>query len=363
MHKIVLFIGSLSSGGAEHQIIELAKLLLAKGYDITLVTYADISDHYYLPHNINRIRLAENKSKIIKLFHIFIFFISVKTDCVISFEQRNNVLSLIPLLFRKKIKKIMGERNVTIGKPDIFEKILFGFLYNYSDWIVPNSRTQGKYIEDKYPKLSKKVFVITNFTDLNNFTFAEYVTNVPIKIGVFSRYAPQKNCMRFVEAIKRVTEKSKVQFIVEWYGNIHLKEGVYNPFYLKMQERINYYNLNHIIKLNNHVKDVKTRLVSFDVVALPSLYEGFSNSISEAICCGRPMLVSNVSENSYMVKDKENGYLFDPTSTEDISNAIVKFLHSDDETRYQMSCKSRQIAENIFDSDNYVNNYINLIES
>jgi glycosyltransferase involved in cell wall biosynthesis len=95
---------------------------------------------------------------------------------------------------------------------------------------------------------------------------------------------------------------------------------------------------------------------------LPSLFEGFSNSIAEGICCGKPMLVSDVSDNRIMVHDHENGFLFDPNDVDSIVDAFIRFFSLDTSEMTMMGHKSREIAESLFDKEAFIESYINLIE-
>lgn len=51
-----------------------------------------------------------------------------------------------------------------------------------------------------------------------------------------------------------------------------------------------------------------------------------SNVVLEACAVGRPCLVSIVPGCKEIVVDDYNGYLFEPKSSHEIVNAIVKFI-------------------------------------
>ena len=120
--------------------------------------------------------------------------------------------------------------------------------------------------------------------------------------------------------------------------------------------------LNEYITIHEPTKNVAQLIPSFDAMCLPSLYEGFSNSISEYICCGRPVICSDVSDNSIMVHEGENGFLFNPLDVEDIVRAFSSYFSSSKEKRLLMGQKSREIAEQLFDKELFINEYIKLIE-
>ena len=104
-------------------------------------------------------------------------------------------------------------------------------------------------------------------------------------------------------------------------------------------------------------------LRKFDAMCLPSLVEGFSNSISEYICCGKPVICSDVADNSLMVHDGKNGFLFDPTNIDEMVDVVLKFFNLPTEERNMMCIQSRKIAEELFDKESFVQKYIKLIES
>lgn len=363
MKNITFFICSLGSGGAEHQLIVLSHLLLAYGYNITITTFGRTQDHYEVDSRIKRVRLCGNKGKIGQFLSILNYFAKLDTNVVISFGQRESVYALIPLLFRRKIKAIAGERNFTIGKSTIYEKLLASCLYRRSTYVVSNNYSQAKHLLSLNPKLLDKVKVITNYTDLSLFDCKDYSSNTPVRIGVLARYNEQKNYLRFVKAISKLKEKTDIPFVIEWYGNMAFKDNQVNEHYTKMKEMVIKLGLDECVKLNNHITDVASILNTFDAIALPSLHEGFSNSISEAICCGRPVICSDVSDNSVMVHDGENGFLFNPLDVEDIANAMLKFLKMSNKESVVMSVASRKRAETLFDKNLFVKSYKDLIES
>jgi glycosyltransferase involved in cell wall biosynthesis len=66
--------------------------------------------------------------------------------------------------------------------------------------------------------------------------------------------------------------------------------------------------------------DVAQILGASDVAVLPSLKEGFSNAILEAMACGVPMVASQVGGNAEVIDHGTNGFLVDvapnPTTNE-----------------------------------------------
>ena len=360
--KITFFINTLSSGGAEHQLTLLANMLDDKGYDVEIATYGDIPDHYKVNNDIKRICLGVGKSRLCKIIGIFNFFRSNKTDVIISFCQQNNLISGLSLILGLvRTKFIVSERNFTIGKSYWGEKILFKLIYRRASAIVPNSFSQSNYIQLKAPWLKKKLKPIINFTDLNVFKpIANNCNDKAIRFCVMARFEEQKNYKRFAYAIAILKEQG-LNFKVDWYGSQFIGSE-FRKGYIELKKLIEELGIEDTFQLYDSKQNIQQLLTQYDFFCLPSLYEGFSNAISEAICCGIPAVVSDVSDNSLMVKNGLNGYVCDPLDVGDIAVKLSKMIRLTDDERKQMGIESRRIAENLFNKNNFIQSYINIIE-
>lgn len=363
MKEIEFFKSSLSSGGAEHQLTILANFLSEIGYSVTITTFLDLEDHYRISEHIHRIQLAKGKSQWKKIFAIWRHMIRCKSSAIIGFGVRENCLMLPPLFFNRKPIVIAGERNSKVSKPVWFEYLDWNLLYKRAKFIVPNSETQEKYLIKNYPKLRNKIRTITNYTDLRQYTSTPMKIEQECRIGVFCRYEKQKNLHGFIKALALLKDRTSKSFHVDWYGNKQFANQSLYEYYADAEQLIKENCLEGYISLNGSIRNVADTIPKYEVLCLPSFFEGFSNSISEYICCGRPVLCSNVSDNSVMVRDGINGYLFNPESVESIASALLKYMELTSEAKIQMGIESRSIAEELFDKERFLTRYTELIES
>lgn len=366
MKKILFIDSGLSSGGAEHQCSILMNMLVEKGYEVTYASFGDVEDHYYVSPLVNRVNIAPNKSQLRKQLAIEWYALTAKTDVLIAFSQRLSVLTLFPMLLRPSVKVISSERNFTIDAPDKWEKILMKTgIYRRSNFVVPNNYSQGRYLAEKMPALKNKIQVITNYTEIDKYVSTPVPCNEIPRIGIFCRFEKQKNFHRFLEAlyILNVRNNYKYKYHIDWYGNHSFPSEEQTKYFEEGVQKIHDYKLDGYITIHNPTREVHKLIPTFDVMCLPSLHEGFSNSISEYICCGRPVICSDVSDNSVMVHDDENGFLFDPLNVENITEAFVRYFNISVEQRFQMGVRSREIAESLFDKDKFIESYIKLIEA
>ena len=371
MKRITCFTESLGGGGAEHQMIILAELLAEEGYDVTIVTYASIPDYYTTPKDVKRVEIGATRVKgstmkaCMKILNCFRYFLCLKTDCIIAYRQCANLRMLPPLFFRskKKIKVICSDRNVST-RLRFRHKLLLNWLYRRADFIIPNSKTQTDFIVSHKPQLQPKLHNIHNYTDLQQFKTSDIPADLSIiKIAIFARYSAQKNPIGFAKAIFELKKRTTHPFEVHWYGAQKDEKGDYNNEYLNIKKTIDELNIGDVLLLYPPVKDPASLMGNYHAACLASIYEGFSNSIAEGICCGKPMLVSDVSDNSQMVHDGENGFLFDPKQTGSIVEAFMKFLGLSHGEMCRMGQRSREIAEDLFDKRHFIQQYVDLIES
>lgn len=361
---VTCFINSLAGGGAEHQLIILANFLAERGYDVTFLTY-NTSDYgqYKLSSRVIHKNIKTHGGRIRKFFDVFRYLYNHQTECFISYRAPVNTILLLPMFFRRNVKCIVGERNLTVGRPSIYERFNFNLLYRRADYIVPNSESQTNYILTKKPAYKNKILTIRNYTEIDKYYPIESPEKRVKVVGVFCRYDPQKNYINLAKALKILKDDGFCDFVFKWFGKAFYSGEKVNEHYLNFQNAIKSFGIEKLIELHDITTDIPKEMKNIDVVCLPSLYEGFSNSLSEAICCGKPVIASNISDNSTMVKDGVNGFLFDPKSPDDIANAIRNILSLSVEERLEMSKASRIIAEKIFDKERFVNSYISLIEN
>lgn len=357
MSKIILFTDSLGAGGAQRQLVGLAKLLKDAGDNVSILTYH--KDDFYAPflmENGVEYRLLEGAQGTLKrITKVCKYIRQEKPDVLISYQEVPSLIACIAKISNPRVKLIVSERNTT-QVVDKIVRIRF-FLYRWANVIVPNSYSQEKFIKDYYPKLMNKVTTITNFVDLKKFDLPQdkKVPNKPIIMTAASIF-PSKNTLGFIEALRILNGEG--EFLVKWYGFSERNVEYYNQCLQKIKE----YGLENHIQLLPKTQNIKECYNSADYFCLPSFFEGTPNVICEAISCGLPVLCSDVCDNAIYVHEGENGFLFNPKSPESIAGAIRRML-SLNETQYaEFSKKSRIIAEEKLSQDVFLEKYQEVIK-
>jgi len=81
-----------------------------------------------------------------------------------------------------------------------------------------------------------------------------------------------------------------------------------------------------------------------DIFCLPSLNEGMSNTVLEAIASGLPIVATVTGGTRELVKDGENGYFVETGSSDDLAEKLGRLV-ADPELRNRMGAASRLRAE------------------
>lgn len=151
-----------------------------------------------------------------------------------------------------------------------------------------------------------------------------------IVVAFCGRFIDRKGVFRVAEAIDRINKDDlKVMFIgrpIEGQKALPSCKGII-----------------HCGALPHN--DVAKYLNAADIFVLPSLAEGCSNSIVEAMACGLPIISSDLPFN-YDILDDKNSILIDPLNVEQIVDAILQ-LYENKEKRDSMSLASADYAQKL----------------
>lgn len=358
MKKIILFTDCLGAGGAQRQLVGLAIMLKEKDYNVTVATYHNI-DFYKKQLDdagVRNLVIPNGSNKKTRIWAVRTFLKKERPDWVVAYQETPSLLACMAKVNGCKFRLIVSERNTTqtVG---MNERVRF-FLYRWADAIVPNSYAQENYLISHYPWMQKKLKTITNFVDLDYFSFIERKKRKVPEIVIAATIWSSKNTLGFIEAVKKLVDRN-CRFHVSWYGKSNIDMDYYNESLQKIQE----YGIQDYIELKDKTKQIKNVYHNADLFCLPSFYEGTPNVICEAISTGLPVACSDVCDNYIYVKPGCNGVLFDPNNPNDMANKISQLLYisSLEFEKYQKN--SRQIALGKLSKDVFVDAYVKIIES
>lgn len=173
-------------------------------------------------------------------------------------------------------------------------------------------------------------------------------------IGTVCRLDPVKNLIFMIETVKDILKKREKTIL------LIVGEG---PERKHIEDVVDKLELNKKIILLGKRNDVEKIMPILDIFVLPSISEGTSMTILEAMSCGIPVIASTVGGNPAIVSEGRNGFLFPLDSPEVLTNRVLELL-IDKEKRKAMGKEARKIVEERFSFNGmlrkYTDMYINL---
>lgn len=372
--RIVMVIDHLGPGGAPRQFSLLATSLGRIGYDVKVIVFRPDAFFGDVLQNVG-IPIVSLKSR--NRFHLW-FLIRREiqywsADVVIGFLPWSNLMVELAGLPRRTFALIVSERSLDVAF-SIKRRIAY-HGHRFADVVVSNSHTQEKIVAGVLRRWKVRSQVIVNGVDTRRFKPAEggrRREHGNLRLFVLARLSPEKNVIRFIEAVNRVREHHPhIGLEVEWYGaRRRRRAGVFfapggkasDAYYQDVINAIARHELQECFRVNGPTKEVRELYRQADVVCMPSLYEGCSNVIAEAMACGIPVLASRVGDNMRLVQEDRNGFLFDPTSVDEMARSIVRFAELSSSERTRLGRQGRRMAEEMLSVDVLTERYTKLID-
>ena len=134
--------------------------------------------------------------------------------------------------------------------------------------------------------------------------------------GVFC-FKPQKDPVGFIEIANLVLKENKnFEFVIA--GDGYVKDA--------MLRKIEEYGLKDKIKILGWVNNPEELIPAFDILLLPSLWEGLPQVVVQAIVSKVPVIATSVNGTKEIVKNGESGFTFSPKDYERAAELIINLF-------------------------------------
>jgi sugar transferase (PEP-CTERM/EpsH1 system associated) len=231
------------------------------------------------------------------------------------------------------------------------------FVHHY----MALSRDLDAYLVDKVRVPQKKITQAYNGVDTDTFSPAE---NGPLSIagcpfspeqhwllGTVGRMQTVKDqvmlARAFVHALLAAPElKSRLRLVMVGEG----------PLREQAQHVLNAAGVGHLAWLPGARNDVAEIMRGLHAFALPSLAEGISNTILEAMASGLPVIATDVGGNADLVAHGQTGYIVPAASPEAMAEQLL-WLASNPDAAQIMGQAGRQRVLNSFSMQAMVSTY------
>lgn len=319
--RVAFYIYSLDQGGAERVTSILANKFSEFKIEVIVIVLKPVSSQSYtLADGVKVVNMFEEpfekpgSSLVFNLRRITLLRRLIKKlspQVLYTMMVDANVIGSIALL-GSDVPCVISERNdpsqFKVGRPwNILRKVAYGFSHSAVAQTVQAQRWLDQHTR------AKRVVVIPNpveFPLLNARPHVEVPENTDPMILCVGRLCSQKQFEHLVEAISQLTNE-----FPNWWVAI-LGEGVDRG---SLQAKILHYGLENKIKLIGRVGNIGDWYKSASMFVMTSRYEGYPNSLVEAMVSGVPVVSYDCpSGPAEVIRHGENGRLAAANNVQDL---------------------------------------------
>jgi glycosyltransferase involved in cell wall biosynthesis len=371
--KAAFLIRSLEYGGAERQLIALAKGLRSRGHDVVVgVFYPGGPLEQDLKAADIRVRSLDKRGRWDTAGfsrRLFRWLEEEQPHVLHSYLVVANVMT-IPIRARfPDLRVVWGVRDALkdLRKYDWFIRGTVQMQRLFSGLphlIVANSRAgRDHHLRSGFP--AAKLVVIPNGIETSRFrpdleagrrVRAEWgISDGAPLIGCVGRLDPIKDHGTFLEAAAALAnERADVRFVcvgdgpVDYRGQLHAKARS-----LRLDGRIVWAGARH---------DITAVQNALDVACSASQSEAFPNVIAEAMACGVPCVVTDVGDSAWLVQD--TGLVVPPRDPQKLAGGLREMLEwREREGVERLSARARERIEREFGLDILVERTTRVLEA
>ncbi|MBN1977596.1 MAG: glycosyltransferase [Anaerolineae bacterium] len=186
-----------------------------------------------------------------------------------------------------------------------------------------------------------RIYTIYNGLDLKPDMSVARPTDWPVPpgaltIGCVGRFSSEKGQLDLLEALACLCPDAPLPHC------IFLGDGQMRPYLKQRRSTLNLIERVHFMGVRN---DVKSWLSCFDLFVLPSLWEGISLALLEAMAAGLPVVATAVGGTPEVVVDGVTGLLVPPADPDALAQAISTLLRNPDLRRSLGQAGQRRVLE------------------
>lgn len=188
--------------------------------------------------------------------------------------------------------------------------------------------TVGKEMFDTYRKTGKTVYqtavTLVSEKDVAH-TICKQIPHKPSQIRLLSvgRLDPEKGIIYLIQALDELVANGKTDIILDLVGDGSEEKRL--RWEVSKRGLAQYVNFLGYV---SHSHELFSLYRQSDIFILPSLTEGWPQTLFEAMATRVPIVATRVGGIPYLIEDGENGLLINPASPRAICKAVQRLINA-----------------------------------
>ncbi len=371
--KILYLLPTLASGGTERQAAELVRHLDRDRFDPVVVVMYGL-DRVPVEISIGDARLISLRKplgipgNLVALIRLWRLILRERPVVVQSFLRHADLYARIAggLAFHRRIVTSLRTRigGFWSAPWQWTERI----LWRLSVRIVSNSKAAAREAETLLHIPASRLVVIPNGVDLERFhpgmdwraPRAEFgLSPSDLVFGMIARYSPVKDHATLLTAVAQMENSGY------WpaFAKLILIGGTtFADARKEVDDRIREFGLEGTVLPMGVMAEVERAYAALDWLILSSRFEGFPNSVLEAMACGKPVIVSDAANAERIVVEGETGWEFPAGDVLALVGCLRRAIATPPEKRVAMGRAARSLVEGQYSTRLTTRKYESLYE-
>ena len=363
---ILHVIHHLVTGGMENGLVSLINNLPSSSYRHAIVCIEDHSDF--------RDRLTRADTEVLEMrrsrigtwrlrYRLVRTFRRLKPAIVHS-RNKSGLDALLPARLAGVPHCVHGEHGWDVHDLDghsVKEQVLRRLHAPLVERYVTVSRSLRDYLVERVGIRPERITTICNGVDTGKFQPAprkpagilpaQLAREELVIIGTVGRLQPVKDQQLLLRAFAGLVRESPG--VAATARLLLVGNGPLRDTLMQLAQSL---GIAHLTAFTGDRTDVAQLLQCMDVFVLPSLAEGISNTLLEAMATGLPVVATRVGGNVELVRDGENGALFESGDVASLTHLLAGYV-TDGSARRRHGERSRRLALESFSLEAMIEGY------
>jgi len=361
--RIAHIINFLSPAGKEVGIVKLLNGMDEERFEGYLIVIDKVIDPLFLDQKKTKLLSLNKKpgNDVGLPFRLASILRKEKIDIVHTHAWGTLVEGILGAKMARVPVIIHGEHGTF--HTDAKRKLIQRLFFNLADYLLSVSQVLADRLHEVIGPRKKRFTSILNGVDTGRFYPNEQkriqqrkvlgVAPDTVLIGTVGRTVPVKNHQLLIKAAA-LLHNTHTNFKICIVGGIDAEKKVR----MECERLADELDVASFVDFVGVQDDIPAFLNAFDIFVLPSLSEGCSNVIQEAMACGKPVVASNVGGNSELVMHQKTGLLF-PSNDETALYKALTILVDDDRLRENFGRNALEQIRSSFSLAQMIKSYQN----